>query len=402
VPAVSAIANVFGASKNESLAMRAADLQSQNAERALAEQRRQYDLARQDLAPFRVAGYNALADMMRGFGYDVTMGDALSGQPPAEPDETAPGGAGASGADEPGLLDQFQAELAALEQEQRDINMIGADTPRESAQRLLDMRRDELQRRINEAGGVVQGGKIFAGQDLIDTSKAKPEAPEADPTFTLTYSGQPGEFNAPLVFDPGEEFRTPLVFEFDPSRLAEDEGYQFRLNEGLRAQRANAAASGMMLSGDALREAQRFGEGLASSELNNAFNRQYTTFGTRVADRNNRLNVLKDIYNSQVVDRANRFNRLAAMTGIGQTATNTGVVAGTNMANNISNTLMTSAQNAGQAYLAAGKGWSDAGANIGNAFTSFFKPTQTSNTQAVTTEFYPEGVSGSSGFPSIF
>jgi len=373
MPAFSAIGNIFGASKNESLAMRAADLQSQNAERALAEQRRQYDLARQDLAPFRVAGYNALADMMRGFGYDVTMGDALSGKPPAEPDETSSDGAGASGADEPGLLDQFQAELAQLD---ADIERLGRMfNPGEPGSHELDSRirqRDDLVTRINEAGGVVQGGKIFAGQDLIDTSKAKPEAPEADATFALTYSGQPGEFNAPLVFDPGEEFRTPLVFEFDPSRLAEDEGYQFRLNEGLRAQRANAAASGMMLSGDALREAQRFGEGLASSELNNAFNRQYTTFGTRVADRNNRLNTLKDIYNSQVVDRANRFNRLAAMTGIGQTATNTGVVAGTNMANSISNTLMTSAQNAGQAYLAAGAGWSRAGENIGKASTSFF------------------------------
>ena len=49
--------------------------------------------------------------------------------------------------------------------------------------------------------------------------------------------------------------------------------YQFRMNEGMRGLENSAAAKGGLLSGNFLRGAQQFGQGLASSEFSNYWNR---------------------------------------------------------------------------------------------------------------------------------
>jgi len=64
-----------------------------------------------------------------------------------------------------------------------------------------------------------------------------------------------------------------------------DPSYQFRLGEGMKALERQAAARGGLISGGALKAAQRYGQDYASQEFGNA------------------------------------YNRLAAMAGIGQTAT---------------------------------------------------------------------------------
>jgi hypothetical protein len=82
-----------------------------------------------------------------------------------------------------------------------------------------------------------------------------------------------------------------------------DPSYQFRLGEGLKALDRQAAARGGLISGGALKAAQRYGQDFASQEFGNA------------------------------------YNRLASMAGLGQTATNSmNANAGTfgaNAANNI-------------------------------------------------------------------
>jgi hypothetical protein len=52
-------------------------------------------------------------------------------------------------------------------------------------------------------------------------------------------------------------------------------GYQFRLDQGLRAVDAGAAASGLGRSGAAIKAEETFGQGLASSEFSNYYNRLY-------------------------------------------------------------------------------------------------------------------------------
>ena len=50
-------------------------------------------------------------------------------------------------------------------------------------------------------------------------------------------------------------------------------GYQFQLDQGLRAVDSGAAASGMLRSGAALKAEQTFGQGLANTDFTNYYNR---------------------------------------------------------------------------------------------------------------------------------
>jgi hypothetical protein len=128
----------------------------------------------------------------------------------------------------------------------------------------------------------------------------------------------------------------PGAFKFGAGDYQADPGYAFRLAEGQKALDRQAAARGGLISGGALRAAQRYGQEMGSQEFGNAYNRALTGYNTEVA-RENQL-----------------YNRQAALAGIGQTATNLVGQAGQNYATNVGN-LMTSAgaaQAAGQVGMA--------------------------------------------------
>ena len=57
--------------------------------------------------------------------------------------------------------------------------------------------------------------------------------------------------------------------------LGQDPGYAFRLAEGQKALERSAAARGGLISGSALKAAQRYGQEMGSQEYQNAFNRYY-------------------------------------------------------------------------------------------------------------------------------
>jgi hypothetical protein len=128
----------------------------------------------------------------------------------------------------------------------------------------------------------------------------------------------------------------PGAFKFGAGDYQADPGYAFRLSEGQKALDRQAAARGGLISGGALKAAQRYGQEMGSQEFQNAYNRAFTGYGTEVA-RENQL-----------------YNRQAALAGIGQTATGQVAQAGQNYANTAGN-LMTggaAAQAAGQVGMA--------------------------------------------------
>lgn len=84
--------------------------------------------------------------------------------------------------------------------------------------------------------------------------------------------------------------------DFTLSDFTRDPGYDFRMQQGQQALERSAAARGGALSGGALKDLTRFGQGVASDEYQNSYNR----------------------FNA---DRDRRFNRLSALAGVGQTAT---------------------------------------------------------------------------------
>lgn len=75
---------------------------------------------------------------------------------------------------------------------------------------------------------------------------------------------------------------------FGMAQFQQDPGYGFRLSEGQKALERQAAARGGLISGAALKGAQRFGQEMGSQEYTNAFNRYQT-------ERQARLNPLQSL-----------------------------------------------------------------------------------------------------------
>lgn len=98
--------------------------------------------------------------------------------------------------------------------------------------------------------------------------------------------------------------------QFDMNSFQKDPGYQFRMDEGMKALQASAAARGGLASGRTLKDLTRFGQDVASQEYGNAYNR---------------------FYDQQ--DRS--YNRLAGLAGVGQTTSGQLMQSGQNMANQV-------------------------------------------------------------------
>lgn len=65
-----------------------------------------------------------------------------------------------------------------------------------------------------------------------------------------------------------EQFQKP-----DPQQILNDPYYQFQLGEGMRALQNSAAAKGTLLTGGTIKGAEQFGQGLASSFGDKAYDR---------------------------------------------------------------------------------------------------------------------------------
>jgi hypothetical protein len=106
-----------------------------------------------------------------------------------------------------------------------------------------------------------------------------------------------------------------LLDSFSQQDFEGDPGYQWRIQQGQKGIESSAAARGGLLSGAAAKAIGQYNQNFASNEYNNAYNR----------------------FNQ---NQANIFNRLAALSGVGQTAVNSTNQAGQNYANTASNNLL--------------------------------------------------------------
>lgn len=107
-----------------------------------------------------------------------------------------------------------------------------------------------------------------------------------------------------------------------------DPGYQFRLDQGNKSVEQSAAARGSQLSGATMKALQKYGQGVASDEYGNAYNR----------------------FNN---DQATQFNRLSGIAGTGQQQVNALGQAGQNFANAVGNNTMNTANQIGQNTMGA-------------------------------------------------
>ena len=102
---------------------------------------------------------------------------------------------------------------------------------------------------------------------------------------------------------------------FTMAKFQADPGYAFRLQEGMKALERSAAARGGLLSGATLKGVQEYGQGLASQEFTNAFNRYQA-------------------------ERAARLNPLQSLAGMSQTSANTLTNAAGQLGQNIGSNIM--------------------------------------------------------------
>lgn len=115
--------------------------------------------------------------------------------------------------------------------------------------------------------------------------------------------------------------------DFTASDFQKDPGYDFRMAEGQKALERSAAARGGLQSGGMMKALTRYGQGVASEEYGNAYNR----------------------FNA---DRDRRFGRLATISGQGLGAVGQSIQAGQNYASQVGANTMGAAEAAGNAGMA--------------------------------------------------
>ena len=133
--------------------------------------------------------------------------------------------------------------------------------------------------------------------------------------------------------------------DFSMSDFQSDPGYAFRIAEGNKALNASAAARGGLISGNALKAAQDYGQNAASQEYTNAFNRYQ-------------------------VNRSNQLNPLQSLLGAGQTATGSDVAASGNYGNTVGSNTIGGGNAQASGYVGSANSWSQALGTGVNAYNT--------------------------------
>lgn len=149
----------------------------------------------------------------------------------------------------------------------------------------------------------------------------------------------------------GVDASNPLMQRFSAPTAAEARatpGYQFTLDQGLKATQNSAAARGLGTSGAALKGASTFASGLANSTYNDVYQRALNTFNTN--------------YSSA----ANNVNRLSNMVGNGQNAAGGLGALGAQTTANIGNTITSGANALAAGTIGSANALSGALGSMGN------------------------------------
>lgn len=200
---------------------------------------------------------------------------------------------------------------------------------------------------LGDGSGLIRSNLINRGIVNSNTGLQNP-TPAGPPGAPATGPGSAGFGSLLAPFS--EQFNAPtdVTEQNDP-------GYQFRLKQGMQALENSAAARGGLLSTGTAKDINDYAQNYASNEYSNVYNRALTEYQQR--------------YNIFQNNQANTFNRLAALSGIGQTAAGQLSSAGSNAAGNVSNILLGSAGQIGNSLQNAGAARASGYAGLTNAIT---------------------------------
>lgn len=178
------------------------------------------------------------------------------------------------------------------------------------------------------AGATVVGAAIASNSASSAADKQQEAAAAASAVSERQYQqartdAEPWRQTGVAALDRINQNMGDFTKDFTAADFQADPGYAFRLAEGQKALERSAGARGGSSGGATVKALTKYGQGVASEEYGNAYNR----------------------FNA---DRDRRFNRLAALSGIGQTANAQVTQSGTNYANQVSENTI-GAGNAGAA-----------------------------------------------------
>jgi hypothetical protein len=171
------------------------------------------------------------------------------------------------------------------------------------------------------------------------------------PYASAKFGGVPG-------YDPASAMRN-----FGAGDFQADPGYAFRLSEGMKALDRTAASRGGLLSGATLKGAQQYGQGLASQEYQNAFNRYQANRAQQAQEYGNAFNRFQ-------TERTNTLAPLQSLAGVGQSATQQAQQASQNYATGGANTLGAFGAAQGSNIIGAGNARASGYAGIANQLSS--------------------------------
>lgn len=325
------------------LASNAANRQSQaitqSTDAANALQREQWQQSRQDMLPWLQSGTAALGEINRRLGLNVQLTGA-SGTPivggqtgSGSGGQFGVGGGSQSGGNQPGVVQQL-FNTATQGGMNPGVNTLptppfpGSDVAQLSGQGSLGGSPG------NPLGAVGMGGEpkaqTMTGQPLVAGG------PNLTPGTPVAGTDQPlinGGPNVQTMTGTPTGSGTPPANPSDPQNryggFYASPGYQFRMDEGERQLRANAAARGMLQSGDFAQALIRYGQDYASNEFNN------------------------------------QLNQLFSVAGLGQSAVGTTGAQGLQYATNAGNNLLTAGNARASSYGTGANAWGNALGAIG-------------------------------------
>lgn len=179
--------------------------------------------------------------------------------------------------------------------------------------------------------GAVVGSAVIGGVASNRAARTQAQAAESSGQLQREMFERQVELGRPYR-EAGEQALNrlmPLATEYTPFGMQQfqaDPGYGFRLGEGQKALERTAAARGGLISGSALRAAQRYGQEMGSQEYTNAFNRYQA-------------------------ERQARLGPLQSLAGLGQTTSQQLGQAGQQMGMNVGETMTSGAAARASGYV---------------------------------------------------
>jgi hypothetical protein len=243
---------------------------------SIAEQARQYDQTRSDLAPYRAIGTGALGQLGKLYGIN-TAPAALSYE-----DWSA--------------QQPQQAALAASQPTKHKSKHRGLFGGGLIGSILAPNPKDFVSRNLDPAGGVYSLMKDGVG------SKTTPGTPYDPQAAYQTYLS---DYNA----------KNPAPTGPDTSVFFESPDYQFNLGEGQKAIDRSLVARGRGLSGAGVKEGVKYASGMASNEFGNFYNRLANLAGLGQTATNTTAQAGMNAANNNSATYQNLANQRASIYG---------------------------------------------------------------------------------------